>query len=66
MCCVKVRKLEEHLAKASRQLGKAVARELQLEAGVAGVRQAMHFAEVSKEKTKGRFFDQSAQYMTRQ
>ena len=33
--------MEEHLAKASRQLGKAVARELQLEAGVAGVRQAM-------------------------
>ena len=28
--------------------------------------EAMHFAEVSKEKTKGRFFDQSAQYMTRQ
>ena len=28
--------------------------------------QTMHFAEVSKEKTKGRFFDQSAQYMTRQ
>jgi len=26
----------------------------------------VHFAEVSKEKTKGRFFDQSAQYMTRQ
>ena len=28
--------------------------------------QAVHFAEVSKEKTKGRFFDQSAQYMARQ
>ena len=30
------------------------------------LRRTEHFAEVSKEKTKGRFFDQSAQYMARQ
>ena len=34
--------------------------------GFDAVRDSLHFAEVSKEKTKGRFFDQSAQYMTRQ